>query len=139
MSAVGSIVVDTSAALAVLTDEGDAGWLLDTLAASDERFMSAGSLIELGIVIEARLGPSATGMARRFARDAAITVVDVDSELAERALEGLRRFGKGRHPAALNYGDCFTYALAAELNLPILCIGDDFARTDVDVVRAPTR
>lgn len=63
-----------------------------------------------------------------------IEIVPVDRLSAERALDGWRQFGKGNHPAALNFGDCFTYALASTRNLPVLCVGDDFAKTDVEVV-----
>ncbi|MGH8933461.1 MAG: type II toxin-antitoxin system VapC family toxin, partial [Egibacteraceae bacterium] len=65
-------------------------------------------------------------------------VVSVDRDQADRALEGWRRFGKGRHAAGLNFGDCFTYALAAVTGCPVLCVGDDFAATDLDVIR-PSR
>ncbi|TDE10364.1 type II toxin-antitoxin system VapC family toxin [Jiangella asiatica] len=129
-----ALVVDTSAAIAVLTGEDGAEWLVRTLALADRRYISAASYVELGIVIESRLGPVGTGTAMRFTRDAEIDVVPVEPGVAERALEGWRRFGKGRHPAALNYADCFTYALAVESSLPILCVGNDFARTDVDVL-----
>ncbi|MGH8827196.1 MAG: type II toxin-antitoxin system VapC family toxin [Jiangellaceae bacterium] len=130
-----AFVVDTSAVVSVLTDEDGADWLIDTLAHAERRLMSAATYVELAIVIEARLGAAATGASARFVRDAQITLVDVDIAVAERALEGWRLFGKGRHPAALNFGDCFTYALATELDLPVLCVGEDFARTDVDVLR----
>ena len=76
-------------------------------------------------------------MASRFVRDAQIDLVALDNATAERALEGWRRFGKGRHPAALNYGDCFAYGLSVELDEPILCTADDFPRTDARVLVAP--
>lgn len=126
--------MDTSAAVAILTEEGGSAWLVETLAAARQRYMSAASYVELGIVMEARLDPAAAGAAGRFVRDADVEVVDVDPMVAERALEGWRRFGKGRHSAALNFGDCFTYGLAFELGLPVLCVGNDFASTDVAVL-----
>ena len=61
----------------------------------------------------------------------------VDADLADRAMSGWRRYGKGRHPAGLNFGDCFTYALADRTGHPVLCTGEDFAATDVTVVRPP--
>jgi ribonuclease VapC len=131
----GGLVVDTSAVIAILTGESGADWLIATLSDARRRFMAGATYLELGIVIETRLGPVATGAAGRFIRDSDVELVAVDPITAERALEGWRLFGKGRHPAALNYGDCFTYGLAAELGLPVLCVGDDFARTDVEVLR----
>lgn len=96
--------------------------------------MSAVTLVELGIVLEARLGPIAATKIDRFLRDARIEVVPVDRAQVDHALEGWRRFGKGNHPAALNLGDCFTYALSSVTARPVLCVGDDFTRTDLDVV-----
>lgn len=135
---IGGLVIDTSAAVAILSRESSATWLRSALADRAERHMCTATYLELAIVLEARHGPAATGVAGRFVRDALIDVVDLDSTIAERALEGWRRFGKGRHPAALNYGDCFTYGLSIELDEPILCTGDDFARTDASVFSAPT-
>lgn len=129
-----ALVVDTSAMVAVLTAEAGCEWILERLA-SGECLMSAPTAVELGIVLEARV-PAAVGIARRVLRDAQIEVVPFDSRLVDRATDAWRRFGKGRHPAGLNYGDCFTYALAEETGHPILCVGDDFGRTDISVVNA---
>lgn len=131
------LVVDTSAAVAVLIDEPGADWLLNSLAESQRSVMPAATYLELAMVIESRYGQAATGLAARFVRDAEVEIVDVSAEAAERALEGWRRFGKGRHPAKLNFGDCLVYGVAMELDLPILCTGDDFARTTVTVLRPP--
>ena len=131
------IVVDTSAVVAILGNEPTAQELIDVIDSSDRRLVSAATLVELGIVMEARLGASGGSIVDRFIRDGEITVVAVDRHHADRAIDGWRRFGKGRHAAALNLGDCFTYALAAETGLPILCTGNDFARTDLEVIPAP--
>jgi len=103
------------------------------------RLMSAAIRVELGIVIEARLWPAGQEVVDRFLRDAQIDVVAVDADLAARAMSGWRRYGKWRHPAGLNYGDCFTYALAERTGHPVLCTGDDFAATDIPVVRPSPR
>lgn len=103
--------------------------------ASSINLMSAASRVELGIVIEARLGPHGADLVARFLRDAEIEIVKVDAAAAERAMEAWRRYGKGRHRAALNYGDCFVYALAERMGLSLLCTGDDFAATDIDILR----
>ncbi len=96
--------------------------------------MTSANFVELGIVVAARLGDGPSAVARRFVSDAEIGIEPVDISLAELAIAAWRRFGKGRHPAGLNYGDCFSYALAAMTGLPILCTGDDFAATDLAVV-----
>lgn len=128
------VVVDSSAAVAVLTGEDDGGRIVDALDGVSTRLMSAASLVEVGIVLEARFGPVGAAVADRFLREAGIDVVPFDRAQAEIAIAAWRRFGKGRHPAGLNYGDCFTYALAAEQSLPVLCVGEDFPETDVEVV-----
>jgi len=126
-------VVDTSALVAILRAEPGHDWLAEQLASVADRIMAAPSVVELGIVLEARV-PSAAGIARRVLRDAQISVVPFDGELADRATQAWRRFGRGRHPAALNLGDCFTYALAEQTGNPILCVGADFVRTDLPVL-----
>jgi ribonuclease VapC len=132
---VSTIVVDTSAMVAILTNEPGHGWLAAQLADATERLMSAPTAVELGIVLEAR--SPAAGILRRALRDASITVTPFDHGMAQRALDAWRRFGKGRHPAALNLGDCFTYALAEATGCPILCVGNDFSQTDLAVLRPP--
>lgn len=128
------IVVDTSAAVAILLSEPQAEALLVALDDAEPRLMSAATFVELGAVLEAKLHPAGAGIAARFVHDGGVDVVAFDRTQAEHALEGWRRFGKGRHPAALNLGDCFTYGLAVAGDHPVLCVGDDFARTDVEVV-----
>lgn len=103
---------------------------------ADDRLMSAATLVELGVVMEARLGVAGALAVDRLLRDGDVTVVAVDRRQSDQALDGWRRFGKGRHAAALNLGDCFTYALAADRGLPILCTGNDFRQTDLTVVGA---
>ncbi len=131
----GHIVVDTSAAVAIVCGETGADELVGSLASATQRLMPTPTYVELGIVLETKLGPGATNAASRFVRDAEITLAELDPSTAERALEGWRKFGKGRHKAALNFGDCFAYGLASELGAPVLCVGSDFARTDVLVIR----
>jgi ribonuclease VapC len=130
-----SLVVDTSAAVAVIMGEPGSEELAAHLESAVVRLMSAAILVELGIVIEARLWPAGQDVVDRFVRDAKIDIAEVDADLAARAISGWRRYGKGRHPAGLNYGDCFTYALAERTGHPVLCTGNDFAATDVAVVR----
>ena len=130
-----TLVVDTSAAVAVILGEPGSGELAAHLEDALVRLMPAAIRVELGIVIEARLWPAGQDVVDRFLRDAKIDIVPVDADLASRAVSGWRRYGKGRHPAGLNFGDCFTYALAERTGHPVLCTGHDFAATDVAVVR----
>ncbi len=129
-----TVVVDTSAVMAILSDEPPAADLIGALGDANARVMSAATLVELGIVMEARLGPAGALAVERFLRDGEVTIVAVDRRQVDAALDGWRRFGKGRHRAALNLGDCFTYALAADRGLPVLCTGNDFRQTDLKVV-----
>jgi len=134
------LVVDTSAAVAVIFGEPGSEELVAYLENAVTRLMPAAIRVELGIVIEARLWPAGQDVVDRFLRDAKIDIVPVDADLAARAMSGWRRYGKGRHPAGLNFGDCFTYALAEQTGHPVLCTGDGFAATDITVVgsrRAP--
>lgn len=124
-----NVVVDTSAVMAILRAEPDAAAVREALAAAEERWISAASLVELGIVVESRTGGRIT--AERLVRDLGLTVVDFDERQAERALDAWRRFGKGRHRAGLNLGDCYSYALAEELAVGLVWVGDDFEATDV--------
>jgi ribonuclease VapC len=128
------LVVDTSAAAAVILGEPGSEELAVYLENALTRMMPAAIRVELGIVIEARLWPAGQDVVDRFLRDARVEIVPVDAELAARAISGWRRYGKGRHPAGLNFGDCFTYALAEQTGHPVLCTGDDFAATDITVV-----
>jgi ribonuclease VapC len=134
-----SLVVDTSAAVAVILGEPGSEELAAHLEDALTRMMSVAIRVELGIVIESRLWPAGQDVIDRFLRDAKIDIVPVDEDLAARAMSGWRRYGKGRHPAGLNFGDCFTYALAERTGHPVLCTGDDFAATDITVVRPSAR
>ena len=128
------LVVDTSAIMGVVGDEATRQRIAAALRDADGPAIAAPTRVELSIVAEARLG--------RGGADAALAVLDssdtvtfpFDEHLADLALDAWRRFGKGRHRAALNLGDCFSYALAARLEVPLLCVGDDFARTDLTLV-----
>lgn len=129
-----AIVVDTSAAVAVLFREPAGPAVRDQLRSAPARSMSAPTVVELGMVLTGRLDSEGDRVLRRFLDDADVEVVPFDEQMSRLALDGFRRFGKGRHPARLNLGDCFTYALAAATGEPVLCTGDDFARTDVEIV-----
>jgi ribonuclease VapC len=126
------LVVDTSAVVALLKSEP--GWetLASRLHAAAFRLLSVAGWVELSLVVAGRHGDAATlAFLDRFLQTAAIERRPVDEPQARLAREAFLRFGKGRHPAGLNFGDCFAYALARTLDAPLLFVGDDFARTDV--------
>ena len=131
-----AIVIDTSALMALLLQESDAEALLDAAARAPVVHLSAASRLELGLVAEsARHGIEATEVEQLllFLR---VEVMPFDQHQLHWALQGWRRFGKGRHRAGLNLGDCFSYGLARALNAPLLFKGDDFAATDVTAALA---
>jgi ribonuclease VapC len=131
------MVIDTSALMAVLLQEHDADRVAQAIDAGLPRLLSAVNLLEASIVIESRKGEAGGRELDLLLYRAGIEVVAVDQNQAETARAAWRRFGKGRHPAGLNYGDCFAYALARSRRLPLLIRGDDFSQTDVDLVSVP--
>jgi ribonuclease VapC len=128
------MVIDSSAILAVLLNEVNAAPIAQAIESSSQRLLSAANLLEASIVIESRKGEAGGRELDLLLYRAAIEIVAVDQDQAETARMAWRRFGKGRHPAGLNYGDCFAYALARTRRLPLLFQGDDFSRTDIDGV-----
>jgi ribonuclease VapC len=125
------MVVDTSALLAIYLDEPDANRFETAILNAPGAIVSAGTLLEACIVVEARHGEAGAIEIDRLLRKLGVTTVPVDSEQVDAGRVGYRRYGKGRHRANLNYGDCFAYALAITTGEPLLFKGDDFARTDV--------
>ena len=126
------MIIDSSAVLAVLYREPDAEHYETAIAAAPERRMSVANVLEVSIVLEGRGGTAAGHLLDSFLKDAEIEVMPVTVEHMEAARRAWRRFGKGNHPAALNFGDCFAYALADTTGEPLLFKGEDFARTDVE-------
>jgi ribonuclease VapC len=120
--------------LAVLLNEPDADAFRRAIEADPVRLLSAATLLETAIVIEARVGDAGGRELDLLVHKAAIEVVAVDAGQADVARHAYRRFGKGRHVAGLNYGDCFAYALSQSVGEPLLFKGDDFSQTDVTPV-----
>lgn len=127
------LALDTSALTAILLGEPDAAALLGTLMAAPRIGLCAPNRTELLVVIQARLGDPGVERAKQFLTMERVLTIPLDEALADLAAEGYRRFGKGRHPAGLNFGDCFSYALAIREHVPLLFKGDDFIKTDVRV------
>jgi len=125
------MVIDTSVIIAIFANEPDAESFERQIANDPIRLISAASILEAGIVIESRLGSAGGREFDLWLRRAAIETVPVAAGQADMARRAWRRFGKGRHPAGLNFGDCFSYALAITQGEPLLFIGSDFTKTDV--------
>ncbi len=125
------MVLDRSALLAVLLNEPEATAFRLAIEADSVRLLSAATLVETAIVIEARVGEGGGRELDLLLQKAAVEVVAVDAEQADLARRAYREFGKGRHAAGLNYGDCFSYALAHATGEPLLFKGHDFDKTDV--------
>jgi len=127
------MILDTSAVLAILWNEVDAGRCLAAIEGDPVRQMSAASVVESGIVVQARHGDAGERELDVLLHRLSVDVVSVTEEQAEIARSAFRLYGKGRHAAGLNYGDCFSYALAAVADDALLFTGDDFSQTDVRV------
>jgi ribonuclease VapC len=124
------MIVDPSAILAIAQGESHAEALLQCLEESDRSSMSATSWVELMVVADAR-GPRVAGLVERLLQDLGIRIEPVTEGHAAAARRAYQDFGRGRHPAGLNFGDCFAYALAKTRNEPLLFVGSDFSQTDV--------
>lgn len=128
------MVIDTSALVAMLSDEPEAPAFEAAIEADPVRLMSTASYLEVSIVVEARFGEPGGRELDLWLHRAGVELVSVDTEQADAARSAYRRYGRGRHRAGLNFGDCFAYALATISGEPLLFKGDDFAHTDVDTV-----
>lgn len=128
------MVVDTSAILAIVFEEDEAETFQRLIENHPNPVMSAASFAEAGIVLMQRLNPAALHDLNVLLSGAGVEIIPVTFDQAKLAIAAYERFGKGRHPAGLNYGDCFSYALAAARGEPLLAKGDDFVRTDIAMV-----
>ena len=131
------MVVDTSAIVAILEQEDDAQQFSAAIAAAPTKLVSAAAVVEIGVVMLSRRGEAGDKDVDRVIRESQREIVPLTEAHARLARQGFARFGKGRHPARLNFGDCFSYALAKASGHPLLFKGDDFSRTDVEAVPLP--
>jgi len=125
------MVVDTSSLVAILLGEPDAERFARALGNAPVRLLSAVTRVELSLVIEGRKGETGRADLELLLRDGGFDIVSVTAQQAEIAIDAFRRFGRGRHRAGLNIGDCFSYALAAAADHVLLFKGNDFIHTDI--------
>lgn len=127
------MVIDTSSLAAIFFKEPERALFLDTMERADTLKLSAANALESSIVIESRLGETGSSQLELFLFSYDIQIVSVDIEQITAARRAWRKYGKGNHPASLNFGDCFAYALAKVSGEPLLAKGDDFLQTDIEL------
>jgi ribonuclease VapC len=127
------MIIDTSALVSILDQEPEAERLAHAVAAASERMLSAANLVETGIVMQVRRGDEAVRDLDLLLAKLKIEIIAVSAKQANLARKAFQRFGRGRHPARLNFGDCFAYALAKDSGAPLLFKGEDFPQTDIAV------
>ncbi|WP_426232521.1 type II toxin-antitoxin system VapC family toxin [Pararhizobium sp. DWP3-4] len=125
------MVIDTSAIVAIAQNEPEAAKFEQSIADDPVRLISAATLLEAAMVIEARLGEAGGSELDLWLHKIGVEIVAVEPDHADHARRAWRRYGKGRHPAGLNFGDCFSYALAELTGEPLLYKGNDFSKTDI--------
>ena len=127
------MIIDTSALVAILDQELEAERIVRTLASAPERTLSAANLVEAGIVMQTRRGDDGARDLDLLLAKLRVDIAAVTASQADMARKAFRRYGRGRHPANLNFGDCFAYALAKDKSAPLLFKGNDFGQTDMMV------
>lgn len=125
------MVIDTSAVIAILFDEPERSRLIHQIKIAEKRLISASTLLECEIVVQARKGILGRNQLELFIHEAKIIIVPFDQAQVNFAIRAWQDYGKGQHPAGLNFGDCFSYALAKATGEPLLFKGVDFAQTDI--------
>lgn len=128
------MIVDSSAWLAILLNEPERESFTRAIAHANTVLVSSATWLETHIVLHHVLGLSGVRAFRLMLKEALAKIVPLDEEQAEIAYIAYQQYGKGQHPAALNYGDCMSYALAKSRSMPLLYKGNDFAQTDVEIL-----
>lgn len=129
------MILDASAILSVVLGEQTADRIVAHMGAAEVVAAGAPTLVETAMVLSTRLKRDPRPWFNEFLREAEIEVIPFSQEHYYVAIDAFQRFGKGRHPAALNFGDCLTYAVAHIAQMPLLCTGNDFPRTDLETIR----
>jgi ribonuclease VapC len=125
------MILDSSAVVAILFQEPGYEAVLDKLITAVEVGIGAPTLVECSVVLSARLKQDARGLLARFLEEANVTIIPFTDAHYGTAVSAWLRYGEGRHPASLNFGDCLAYAVARLTAMPLLCAGDDFSQTDL--------
>lgn len=128
------MIIDTSALVAIFIREEGHERLVEAVAAATAAAVAAPTLVEAGIVLSVRMRLDARPLLARFLHDFGIAVIPFGEDHWPEALDAFDRFGKGKHPASLNLGDCFSYAVASLAEQPLLCVGNDFRQTGLAVL-----
>jgi len=128
------VILDSSAIIAILLRQPGHERLVELIAEESAPGVGAPTLVESGIVLTARAGQAGRTLLSRFIEESATIIIPFDHHHWATAVDAFSRYGKGRHPARLNFGDCLTYAVAKLASEPLLALGDDFAQTDLDLV-----
>jgi ribonuclease VapC len=125
------VILDSSAVVAILLRESGYEQFVDAIAADPAPGMGTATLAETGIVLVAKLGATGRSLLARFVDEAAIAPIPLDAQHWGAAVDAYQRFGRGRHRARLNFGDCLTYSVAKLADEPLLFVGGDFGHTDL--------
>ena len=125
------MVIDSSALIAIMEGEPERRSFIEAITAADTRLVGAPTMLEASMVVLSRTGEGRLHDLREFCARGALETTPFGPEHVDLAVDAFRRFGKGRHPAGLNFGDCFSYALAKATGEPLLFKGDDFSHTDI--------
>jgi ribonuclease VapC len=128
------LILDSSAIVAVLFKEPGYERLIEHLAENPEPGVGVPTMVETGIVLAGRLGERGQTLLGRFAQAYELVILACEADHWTTAVQAFLRYGKGRHPAALNFGDCLTYATTRLSGESLLCVGDDFAKTDLPLI-----
>lgn len=131
------MIIDSSAIVAVIFLERAHEQIVSVLENAESAAIGSATLFETELVLCARRGPAGRAMAMTFVAEFGLDEITFDERHRSAATSAFIRFGKGRHPARLNLADCMTYATARIAGEPLLCVGDDFAKTDIDLVLPP--
>lgn len=127
------MILDSSAVVAILLREPGHEHLLERLAEAAHAGIGAPTLTESGMVMTARMGIGGATLTARLTQEVPLEVIPFSEQHARLAIDAFFRFGKGRHPARLNFGDCMAYAVASLAGAPLLCVGEEFAKTDLSL------
>lgn len=131
-----ALMLDSSAVVSVILSEPGQERMVDRIASAQSVGMAAPTLLETVMVLSSKFGRDATSLINGFLREAEAEIIPFGPEHVDVAVDAFLRFGKGRHPAALNFGDCMSYAAAMVAGVPLLFTGSDFLKTDVNPAKA---